>query len=586
MIINSTIVYALVEELKQNFSGSKILEIRANSDFRKVLFLTRIETKRQALLISIHPEVYRVEISDQKRYRKLENQFLNKNIFSEIIGAKIEAIEQIDFDRIIKLSCVKSGEKVSEYELYLELTGRNSNLILVNHSDSKIIDVLKKAEIKEGSQRTLLPDYTYKLPPPPPQKNPFLISASEFKQIILSNPNQNLLELLSKTFLGVDKFLAGEILFLSGLKESVSEKLSDSQLESLWNHFSDIFDKIKERKFYPIVILDEEQQKTAVSVLDLKSVPTANKIKSDSVADAVSDYFRIKFTQAEKENLKKQILQILNSQLKKLEARANNLQAELKENQDYEKFKKFGDLLTIGLDKIQRGQPSLKVADVFDPDSPEIEIPLDPERSPAKNADNYYRKFRKAKTALQVIEKRLHQTEAEIKIFEELKNQAERAENLGDLEKIKEVLIKKKLMARKETKKEKSKKKKKTLFREFFTSVGWKYLVGRNSKENEYLSFRYARPHDFWFHAHTAAGAHVVLVRENRKQLPPNNTIVETAKIAAYYSKAKGSKKVEVLYTEAKFVKKPRKGKSGTAIVERKKTILVEPKLPEKTNVY
>ena len=581
MIINSTIVYALTREMNKIFAGSKILEIRANSDFKEILFLTRSENKRQALLVSIHPEDYRVELLDQKKYRKLENQFPNKNILSELVGAKIEAIEQVDFDRIIKLSCVKSGTKVSEYELYLELTGRNSNLILVNHSDSKIIDVLKKVEPKEGSQRTLLPDYIYKLPPPPPQKNPFLISASEFSQIILSNPKPDLTELLSKIFLGVDKFLAGEILFLSGLKESVSEKLSDSQLESLWNNFNNCFAKIKEHKFHPIVISDEEQQRLVVSVLDLKSVPALNKVKSDSVADAISDYFRIKFTQAEKENLKKQILQIIISQLKKLEARKINLQAELKENQDYEKFKKFGDLLTISLDKIQRGQPSLKVADVFDPNSSEIEIPLDPEKSAVKNAENYYRKFRKAKTALQIIQKRLHQTETEIKIFEELKNQAERAENLEDLEKIKEVLIKKKLIARKETKKEKSKKQKKTLFREFVTSDGWKVLVGRNSKENEYLSFRYARPHDFWFHAHTAAGAHVVLVRENRKQQPPNNTIVETAKIAAYYSKAKGSKKVEVLWTEAKFVKKPRKGKTGTAIVERKKTILVEPKLPE-----
>jgi len=574
-------VYALAWELKRNISGSKILEIRANSDFKEVLFLTRTESRRQALLVSIHPEDYRVEILDQKKYRKLENQFPNKNTLSELLGATIQKIEQIDFDRIMKFSCVKSGDKVSEYELYLELTGRNSNLILVNRFDSKIIDVLKKVEMKEGSQRTLLPDYTYKLPPLPPQKNPFLISASGFSQIILFNPNQNLTALLSKTFLGVDKVLAGEILFLSGLKEPVAEKLSDSQLESLWNNFNNIFTKIKERKFHPIVILDEEQQRLAVSVLDLSSVPTANKIKADSVADAISDYFKIKFTQAEKENLKKQILQIINSQLKKLEARSINLQAELKENQDYEKFKKFGDLLTISLDKIQKGQPSLKVADVFDAASPEIEIALDPERSPVKNAENYYRKFRKAKTALQVIQKRLHQTEAEIKIFAELKNEAEKAAKLEDLEKIKEVLIKKKLMARKETKEQKSKKQKKTLFREFITSDGWKVLVGRNSKENEYLSFKYARPHDFWFHAHTAAGAHVVLVRENRKKQPPNNTIVETARIAAYYSKAKGSKKVEVLYTEAKFVKKPRKGKSGSAIVERKKTILVEPKLPE-----
>jgi len=577
MIINSTIVYALIREMNKIFAGSKILEIRANSDFKEILFLTRSENKRQALLVSIHPEDYRVEILDQKRYRQLENRFPNRNTLSELLGATIQKIEQIDFDRIIRIFCVKS----LEYDLYIELTGRNSNLILTNRLDSKIIEVAKKVEPKESSQRTLLPDYTYKLPTPPPQKNPFSVSESEFKKTIRSKSDLNFKVILSKTFLGVDKLLAEEIWFLAGLGEKPVSALNDSELENLARHFQNFFYKIREHKFHPLVILNSENQSPAISVIDLKSIPILNKIKSDSVADAVSDYFKIKFTLSDKENLKKQILRIINSQLKKLEARANNLQAELKENQDYEKFKKFGDLLTISLDKIQRGQPSVKVADVFDADSPEIEIPLDPERSAVKNAENYYRKFRKAKTALQVIEKRLHQTEAEIRIFEELKNQVERAENLEDLEKIKEILVRKKLLTKKETKEKKSAKQKKTLFREFVTSDGWKVLVGRNSKENEYLSFRYARPHDFWFHAHTAAGAHVVLVRQNRKQQPPNNTIVETAKIAAYYSKAKGSKKVEVLYTEAKFVKKPRKGKTGTAIVERKKTILVEPRLPE-----
>ncbi len=577
MIINSTIVYALTREMNNIFAGSKILEIRTNSDFREVLFLTRTESRRQAWLVSIHSEDYRVEILDQKKYRKLESRFPNKNIFSELIGTEIEAVEQIDFDRIIRIFCTKA----LEFDLYLELTGRNSNLILINHSDFKIIDVLKQVEPKESSQRTLLPNYPYKLPTPPPQKNPFSVSASEFRQILTSQPDLTFKEILSKNFLGMDKLLAEEIWFLAGLGEKSVAALKESELENLARHFQNTFYKIKEHKFHPLVILNSENQAPAISVVDLKSVPALNKIKSDSVADAISDYFRIKFTQLEKENLKKQILQILNSQLKKLEGRVGNLRKELTENQDFEKFKKFGDLLTISLDKIQRGQPSVKVADVFDAESPEIEIPLDPEWSAVKNAENYYRKFRKAKTALQVIEKRLHQAEAEIKIFEELKKQAEKATKVEDLEKIKEILIKKKLMARKKTKKEKSKKQKKTLFREFVTSDGWKVLVGRNSKENEYLSFRYARPHDFWFHAHTAAGAHVVLVRENRKQQPPNNTIVETARIAAYYSKAKGSKKVEVLYTEAKFVKKPRNGKTGTAIVERKKTILVEPKLPE-----
>ena len=538
MIINSTIVYALTWEMNKIFAGSKILEIRANPDFREILFLTRAESKRQGFLVSIHPEDYRIEILDQKRYRKLENKFPNKNIFSEIIGAKIERVEQIDFDRIMKFTCVKSAEKVLQYDLYLELTGRSSNLILVNHSDSKIIEVLKKVEPKGDISRTLLPDYTYKLPTPPSHKNPFSVSQSEFKEIIQSKQELSFTEILTKTFLGVDKLLANEIWFLAGAGEKPLAKLKETELDNLARQFQNIFYKIKEHKFNSVVILGPNEQAHSISVVDLKSIPVINKIKSDSVADAVSDYFKIKFVQAEKINLKKQISQIINSQMRKLEARVANLESELKENQDYEKFKKFGDLLTINFDKIRKGQPVIKVADVFEPNSPEIEVPLDPEKSAVKNAENYYRKFRKAKTALLVIQKRLSQTEQEIKIFDELRNRVESAVKLEELEKIKEVLIKRKLMMKKEAKDKKAVKPKKTLFREFVTSDGWKVLVGRNSKENEYLTFKYARPYDFWFHAHTAAGAHVVLVRESRNKQPSNKTILETAQIAAYYSKA------------------------------------------------
>ncbi len=581
MLINSTLIYALVFELDKKFQGNKILEIKANSDLSEVLFLTKSDSKRQALLVSIHPENYRVEILDQKQYRKLENKFTNKNTFSELLGAKIEQIEQIDFDRIIKILCLKSKEEDFKYELYLELTGRNSNLILVNSSSGTILDCIRKVEPKPSAHRTILPDYAYKIPPPPLKKNPLTTSVSEFKEIVQSNSQLNFTEILSKNFLGVDKLLAHEIWFLSGLGERPVNKLRDSDLENLARHFQNIFYKIKEHKFHPLVILESEDQPSAISVVDLKSVPIINKVKSDSASDAVSDFFKIKFVLQEKESLKKRLLEVLNFRLERLEKRTINLKSELEQNQDYDKFKKFGDLLTINLDKIQKGQPAVKVSDVFEANGPEIEIQLDPERSPVKNAENYYRKFRKAKTALQIIEGRMNQTGAEISILRELKQQTETASELRDLEKIQEILVRKKLLTKKEAQEKKSQKQKKTLFREFVTSDGWKVLVGRNSKENEYLSFRYARPHDFWFHAHTAAGAHVVLVRENRKKLPPNNTIVETAKIAAYYSKAKGSKKVEVLYTEAKFVKKPRKGKTGTAMVERKKTILVEPKLPE-----
>ena len=106
--------------------------------------------------------------------------------------------------------------------------------------------------------------------------------------------------------------------------------------------------------------------------------------------------------------------------------------------------------------------------------------------------------------------------------------------------------------------------------------------MGRNNKENDYLTFRFARPEDLWFHAQDVPGSHVVLRRKEKKKEPSHNAIREAAQVAAHFSKARGAKKVPVIYTMAKYVKKPKRGKPGLALVEREKTILVEPKLPER----
>src|SRR5574341_490571 len=317
MLMNSTLIYALTFEIDKKFQGNKILEIRANADLSQVLFLTKSDSHRYALLVSTHPENYRLEILDQKQYRKLENKFPNKNIFSEILGAQIEHLEQIDFDRIIKISAVKSREEVAKFELYAELTGRNSNLILVNGSTGRIIDSIKKIEPKQTGHRAILPDYPYKIPSPPPKKNPFSVSVSEFKEIIRSNSPSSFSEILTKTFLGVDKLLADEIWFLAGVAEKPAATLKDSELENLARHFQSIFYKIKEHKFHPMIILESENQPSSISVVDLKSVPAINKVKSDSVSDAVSDYFRIKFILGQKESLKKRLSEALNSQLER-----------------------------------------------------------------------------------------------------------------------------------------------------------------------------------------------------------------------------------------------------------------------------
>ena len=203
---------------------------------------------------------------------------------------------------------------------------------------------------------------------------------------------------------------------------------------------------------------------------------------------------------------------------------------------------------------------------------------MNPGLSALQNIRLYYRKHSKAKDSLIIVKKRMNQTEEKLKTLQEISwNLKAKSFNIDY---VREKLISLGLYKRARELKKKEEPRRKFSYREFVTSDGWKILVGRNNKENDHLTFKIARPYDFWFHTQDVGGSHLVLRRENRNQQPSSKTLIEAAKLAAYFSQARSSKKVPVAYTLVKHVRKPKKAKPGLVLVSKEKTIIVNPELP------
>ncbi|HHY91276.1 MAG TPA: fibronectin-binding domain-containing protein, partial [Clostridiales bacterium] len=271
-------------------------------------------------------------------------------------------------------------------------------------------------------------------------------------------------------------------------------------------------------------------------------------------------------------DLSKFVTQKINKLYKKLQ----KLQEELMEAEESQKYRIYGELLTAHLHLIQPGDQEIEVINYYSDNEEKITIPLVPTWSPAKNAQNYFKKYTKAKNALKEKKIQLEETERETQYFENLLHAIENVSTLQDIEEIRDELIEEGYLKKRKNKVSNKKKAAATKPMSFISSDGFQIFVGKNNRQNDLLTLKLASKKDLWFHAKNIPGSHVVIVSNQRPI--PQRTILEAGELAAFYSKAKLSSNVPVDYTEIKNVKKPNGAKPGMVIYENYKTIFVTPR--------
>ena len=577
MALDGLVIHSLAHELTTKLVGGKIDRVHQPENDELVLYIRNNKENFKLVLSSSasNPRIYIA--NDYKKENPIKAPMFCMLFRKYIQGGIITEISQINFERIIKIS-VESFDELKEKttkDIYIEIMGRHSNIILVQND--KIIDSIKRIPPSVSRVRQLLPNMTYELPPAQDKINP--IKGTSIKSFIniLREFDGPIYKGIYSKFLGISPSVAKEICHRANLNpnDNGNDKTRD-ELSVLYRIFSDLFTNIKKDEYNPCIVIDENVDKVIdFSCINLSYLDGNKFIKNDSISQIIEDYYKTKDFKERVHQRTADLRKSISIKLERLYHKQKKIEKELRDADNADEFKVKGELLTSYIYMIQKGMESVEVANFYDPNYSNIRIALNKNLTPSENAQKYFKKYNKLKTAKIELTSQIAICNEEIEYLENIMLGIENCENLEELDDIKDELIK--LGYAKAPFRYKAKKDidPTTKPNQFTSSDGFKILVGKNNKQNDYLTLRIADPEDLWMHTKNIPGSHVIIKCAGKEV--PDNTLLEAATLAAYFSKARLSSQVPVDYTMKKHVKKPSGSKPGMVIYETNSTIYVTP---------
>ena len=490
-------------------------------------------------------------------------------------GAKLTEVSQASFDRVAFLGFDTRDEMGFECRRYLiaELMGKYSNLIFAD-GDKKIITALRTTDFSMDSMRQLLPGMVYELPPAQGKENPLTVTKEQFLTLLSEAPSERGCDRwLVASFSGIAPVVAREIVFLA--TGHIDTPIRYCFADELWQAFSSVYDRVRNEEFSPSLVLDGETP-VEYSFLPLSQYGDKECRIFGSVGKLFDLYFETRDREVRVRQRASDILKLLTNAEARIHRKLELQRAELLACEQGSVYKKYGDLITANLYRLSRGEARVLFEDYEDYREDgtfgKVEVEMDTRLSPSQNAQRYYKKYNKAKTAKIELAKQIALGEEELSYLYTVFEALTRAESPSDLAEIRDELYRSGYASR--MKSYAVPKAHKPVVLQFLTPDGMRVLCGKNNLQNEYITHRLAEKHDLWFHAKGVPGSHVLLVTEGRE--PTDLDYTTAAEIAAYYSKAEGEK-IAVDYLQAKHVKKPAGAKPGFVIYHTNWTAYVTP---------
>ena len=577
MALDGLVIHNLAYELNTKLVGGKVEKIHQPENDELVLYIRNNKENFKLVLSSSasNPRVYIA--NNHKKENPIKAPMFCMLSRKYIQGGIITDISQVDFERIIKIS-VESFDELKEKttkDIYIEIMGRHSNIILTQNN--KIIDSIKRIPLSVSRVRQLLPNMTYELPPAQDKLNPIKgISIKSFINTLRDFDGPIFKGIYSK-FLGISPSVSKEICHRSNLNmtDNAQDKTRD-ELSILYRVFSDLFTKIKNNEYEPCIAIDENIDKVIdFSCINLSFLDGNKFIKNDSISQIIEEYYKTKDFKDRIHQKTSDLRKSISIKLDRLYHKQKKIEKELKDANNADEFKIKGELLTSYIYMIEKGMESVEVANFYDENYSTITIPLNKNLTPSENAQKYFKKYSKLKTAKVELTSQIAICNEEIEYLENIMLGIENCENLEELADIKDELIRLGYARAPYRYKVKKDSDLTTKPNQFVSSDGFTILVGKNNKQNDYLTLRIADPEDIWMHTKNIPGSHVI-IKCAGKELP-HQTLYEAAMLAAFYSKGRMSSKVPVDYTMKKHVKKPSGSKPGMVIYETNSTLYVTP---------
>ncbi len=550
---------AMTDELARELKGGRISKIHQPYK-NEIVLVVRANGKNHKLLLSAHPSYARVQITDESYDNPSEPPMFCMLLRKHLEGFFLEDIHQIELDRIIIFE-VKGRNEIGDTsykQLIIEIMGRHSNITLVDKTRNMILDSIKHVSYAVNSYRAILPGQEYILPPRQEKINPFEADENDILRQIDFNSGK-LDKQLVAAFAGMSPLFAKEILFQAGL----------ANRSTLPNAFLSYMQLLKEQKIAPTITTSA--QKDNFYLFPLTHLQGEMK-EFTSLSEMLDRFY---FGKAERDRVKHQsndLERFIVNEKEKNEKKITKLTATLKEAENAEILKLYGELITANLYAIQKGIKEIEVINYYDETGATVTIPLEPQKTPSENAQRYFTKYQKAKNSVAIVKEQIEKAHEERTYFELLHQQINSA-SPKDIEEIREELIEGGYLKARHKKQNKKSQNTKPTLEQYLSSDGTVILVGKNNKQNDYLTNKLAARDEIWLHTKDIPGSHVVI----RSKEPSEETIVEAAALAAYFSKARSSSSVPVDFTQVRHVKKPSGAKPGFVIYDNQQTVYVTP---------
>ncbi len=582
MALDSIAVRALCFELKEKLTGGRIDKIH-QPERDELTISVRTYTESYKLVVCASPSNARIHLTDSFKDNPKTAPMFCMLLRKHLGGGKIIDIIQPDFERIVRFDIEarnELGDLVMRH-LIAELTGRNSNIILTDEN-GKIIEAARHVDFTQSSFRQIMPSFTYIAPPK--QEKIAILDEDSSIEIDFSDKAQNAFSAVMSSISGISPVLAREAVWKATSRtDTKSGELTEEQKTNIIKSLLNMRQNALSNKFSPCLITETQTDRlldfSAFKIGQYEGAATISSL--ESMCTAISDFY---YSRALKERIKGRtadLSKLISTNLERLSKKLVIQQKTLKDAENKDKFRKYGDLITASSYMISVGMDKVTLTDYFEPDMPEITIPLSPLLSPIDNAQKYYKKYQKAKTAETEVKKQLENTLCEIEYLESTLTLLENSTELSDINAIRTELAGEgylKLYSQKKQKEEKS------LPHHFISSDGFDIYIGKNNLQNDTLTLKFANSSDIWFHTKKIHGSHTIIKLGIDKDIP-KQTMLEAASLAAYYSKARFSNQVPVDYTAIKNVKKPRGAKPGMVIYDSYNTIYTTPKSPEELHI-
>ena len=544
MSFDGFFLHHMVEELRTELLNGRIQKINQPFDQELVLQI-RSNRKSHRLLLSAHPVFGRIQLTESTFENPAQPSTFIMVLRKYLQGAVIESIKQIENDRIVEITVSNKNEIGDHIQatLIIEIMGKHSNILLVDKSSHKILEVIKHIGFSQNSYRTLLPGATYIAPPTTEALNPFMVKDEKLFEILQTQ------ELTAKNLQNL----------FQGLGRDTATELERQPLNDKLATFRNFFG---------------QETNPCLTDKSFSCVPFSSKTAEnfDSLSQLLDIYYKDK---AERDRVKQQASELIRrveNELQKNRQKLKKQEKELLATENAEEFRQKGELLTTFLHQVPNDQDQVILENYYT--NQPITIALDKALTPNQNAQRYFKRYQKLKEAVKYLTDLIEETKATILYLESVETVLNQA-GLDEIAEIREELIQTGFIRRRQ--REKIQKRQKP--EQYLASDGKTIIfVGRNNLQNEELTFKMARKEELWFHAKDIPGSHVVI---SGNLNPTDEVKTDAAELAAYFSKGRLSNLVQVDMIEVKKLNKPTGGKPGFVTYTGQKTLRVTPD-PEK----